>query len=41
MAQSTASGTVPPSEDTIRGIADSIVRQLNESVGAARARDSR
>jgi len=41
LSQATAAGAAPASEETIRGIADSIVRKLNESAGAARARDSR
>jgi len=41
MSKDAASSSVEPSDEAIRGIADSIVRELNERAAAAQTRDSR
>jgi hypothetical protein len=41
MGQSGAGAAAAPSEEVIRGVAESIVRELNERAAATRPRDSR
>jgi membrane protease subunit HflK len=41
MSQAGAAATAAPSDEVIRGIADSVVRELNERAAATRPRDSR